>query len=64
MEYTDVIIQLVSNVGFPIATCVACFWYINKQSEQHKKEMDSVTDAINNNTIALTKLMDKIGEVN
>lgn len=62
METVEYIIQIVNNVGFPIAVCVTCFWYINKQAEQHKEEMNKINDALNNNTIALTKLTDKLGE--
>lgn len=61
-EIAELITQIVSNLGFPIAVCVACFWYINKQNERHREEMNNVTEAINNNTIALTKLLDKIGQ--
>lgn len=48
--------QLLSSVGFPIACVVAMFYYWNKEREAHKEEMDKVTEALNNNTIALTKL--------
>lgn len=56
------IANIISNLGFPIAVCVACFWYINKLNEQHTEEMNKVTEAVNNNTIALTQLIDKIGK--
>lgn len=52
---------IISTVGFPIAACIAMFWYINKQSDIHKQEVDKLSDALNNNTIALTKLADAIG---
>lgn len=52
---------IISTVGFPIAACIAMFWYINKQSDIHKQEIDKLSDALNNNTIALTKLTDAIG---
>lgn len=55
------LIQLVSSLGFPIACCGALFWKMVKTDEQHKEEMDKVTEALNNNTIALTKLSDKLG---
>lgn len=51
---------IISTVGFPIAACIAMFWYINKQSDIHKQEIDKLSDALNNNTIALTKLTDAI----
>ena len=55
------ITTIINNVGFPIATFFVCAWYINKQSDVHKEEIKNITDAINNNTIALTKLVDKLG---
>lgn len=56
----NTLIQLVSSLGFPIVCCGALFWKIVKTDEQHKEEMDKVTEALNNNTIALTKLSDKL----
>ena len=57
----NALIQLVSSLGFPIVCCGALFWKMVKTDEQHKEEMDRVTEALNNNTIALTKLSDKLG---
>ena len=54
------ITQFVSTVGFPIAACVAMFWMVNKQNDSHKQEIDKMSEALNNNTIALTKLTDKL----
>ena len=48
--------QLISTVGFPIACVVAMFYMWDKERESHKAEMDKVTEAVNNNTLALTKL--------
>jgi len=55
------IIQIISSVGFPIVACMGCGWYINKQDSRHRNEIDKITDALNNNTIALTRLLDKLG---
>ena len=49
--------QLISSVGFPIAACVALFWQMNRESTQHKEEMDSLKDSLNKNTLAITKLV-------
>ena len=49
--------QLISSVGFPIAACVALFWQMNKESTQHKEEMDALKDSLNKNTLAITKLV-------
>lgn len=65
------IVNIISTVGFPVAGCCAMAWYVkyitDKNREQieamnqkHKEEMNSVTEAINNNTVALTKLCDEL----
>lgn len=58
---TSTIVQIVSSLGFPIACCVAMFWQNNKLNESHKEETTKLNEAINNNTIALNHLIDKIG---
>lgn len=55
----NTIIQLVGSLGFPIVMCGALFWRMVKSDEQHKAEMDKLSEALNNNTIALTKLSEK-----
>lgn len=54
----EAIISAIATLGFPIVMCGALFWKINVQDDQHKEEMDKVTQALNNNTLALTKLID------
>lgn len=56
----NTIIQLVGSLGFPIVMCCALFWRMVKSDEQHKAEMDKLSEALNNNTIALTKLSDNL----
>ena len=56
----NVILQAISTVGFPIVVAEAMFWKMNKQDEVHKEELNKVTEAITNNTIALTQLIDKL----
>lgn len=55
------VVSLIRDLGFPIAVAIALFWKNNKDQEQHRDEMEKVTTAINNNTLALTELKDKIG---
>lgn len=63
------ITTITSTVGFPIGACLAMGYYIkhltdqnsarmDKLNEDHKAEMQSVTDALNNNTLALQHLTD------
>lgn len=54
------LIQVVGSLGFPIAACIAVFWYLMKESENHKTEVGKLSEALQNNTIALTKLCDEL----
>lgn len=61
---TSTIVQIISSLGFPIACCVAMFWQNNKLNESHKEEVSKLNEAINNNTIALNHIIDKLGGEN
>lgn len=52
--------SIITNVGFPIAVCLICFWYINKMQEQHKAETDKLAEALNNNTLVMQKLINNL----
>ena len=62
----NAITTLISNVGVPCACLIATFYLWSKETEAHKEEMAKMTEALNNNTIALTKLTEHItrGETN
>ena len=55
------IIALIANavrdLGFPIAMCAALFWYILQERKLRTEEAEKTADAINNNTLALQKLI-------
>ena len=57
-----IITQLVSTVGFPIAMCALMAYYIKYTQDRHREEINSVREALNNNTIVLQKLVDKLDE--
>lgn len=52
----------ISTVGFPIVCCCALFWQSYQIQKSHKEEMDGVKEALNNNTLAIQHLVDKLGE--
>ena len=65
------IVQIISAVGFPIVAAVGCAYFVKWQYEQnnkqlesmrqeHKEEVEKMTKAIENNTLALTRLIEKI----
>lgn len=51
------IASLVSNVGFPIVMCFAFFYYIQKR-------IDNFSEALNNLTLAITKLLERLDKSN
>jgi len=57
----NAITTLISTLGFPIACCIALFWYMTKQTERHKDETHELKQAIDNNTIIITKLYERLG---
>lgn len=56
------LITAISTVGFPIVMCGALFWKMDKQDKEHKEEMNKSTEAINNNTVVLQKLMQMLSD--
>lgn len=52
----NAITQLIGSVGFPIVMCFYMAYLLKETEEKHKEEMDSVKDALNNNTLILTEL--------
>lgn len=56
--YMDInaIVSLVSNVGFPVAVCIALFFYMEKQNERHQQETDKLNETVQSNTKVLTEL--------
>lgn len=56
----NIITQIISNLGFPIACVVAMFWMLNKERDAHKAETAELSKAIENNTQVMTQVLDKL----
>ena len=67
------ITSLISNVGFPIVCFLACAWYVKYREDKNDEKLDKINnmhneenkrmvEALNNNTLALTKLTDMLGK--
>lgn len=56
----NVISQIISNLGFPIACVIAMFWMLNKERDAHKAETADLSKAIENNTNVMTQIMTKL----
>lgn len=73
MEGYENILNLLSNNVFSIVAYFFVFWYLREQTnanreamqklnEQHKEEMNSVKEALNNNTLTMQKLVDRLDD--
>lgn len=54
------IITLINTAGFPVAMCCVLLYYVNKLIDAHRKEVDELTEAINNNTNVINILLERI----
>lgn len=61
---------VISSVGFPIVACIGLGWYVKYMTDnnskevaemrkEHQEEISKVTEALNNNTLALQRLCDR-----
>lgn len=71
----NVIISMIGSLGFPIVACIFIAIFFSKTQDNyradikemqtlHKQETDKMTEALNNNTIALQRLVDKMEGLN
>lgn len=56
------ITTFIQTLGFPIACVVYLFYAQSKEREAHEIESKAWTEALHNNTLAITKLSDIINE--
>lgn len=67
----NIIMTLVGSLGFPIVACIGLGWYVKYMTDtnrsdmtelrkEHKDEMTKMTEALNNNTLVIQKLIDKL----
>jgi len=67
----NTLITAIGSLGFPIVACLALGWYVKYQTDnnnkqiaemqkEHKDEIGKVTEALQNNTLALQRLCDKL----
>ena len=60
MEHLPIIGEFISSYGFPMVMCLLMFWYMNAEKDAHKEEMNTITQALNNNTAVLEVIRDKL----
>lgn len=68
----NAISDIISTVGFPIVCFLMCGWYVKYREDKNDEKLDKLNmmhddesrqmiAALNNNTLALQKLTDKLG---
>lgn len=53
--------QLVGSLGFPIVCCGALFWYLVKEKDAHKEEIEELRKSVEANTTAINLLCQHLG---
>lgn len=53
------VVNLIQNLGFPIACVVGLGLYVRELTNQHKQEIKELSTAIENNTLIITKLYER-----
>lgn len=56
MEDLNAWVQIISTVGFPICCTAALFYYMEKERQSHKEEVDGLKEVINANTVMLAEI--------
>ena len=54
------IVSLITTLGFPIFCCLIMWKQMLTMQAQHKEELANVTAALNNNTLVIQQLVDKL----
>lgn len=49
------LVNLIGSLGFPIVMCILLWSQMQKNEERHKEELEKITEAIQNNTIAVVE---------
>ena len=62
MEYADIITNVVSTVGFPIAMCLMMFYFLHQEQKMHKEEMAEIKEVIAKNNEILASLKQLIDD--
>lgn len=67
----NTLITMIGSLGFPIVACIAMGWFFARVNDNyrndikelqttHREEVKAMTDAINNNTLVIQKLIDEM----
>lgn len=57
---TSLAVELINTVGFPIAMCIALFWFCNKTLNGQQELLNEFKDTLRDNTEVLRELSQQI----
>ena len=60
MDEIQIIQTMIISIGFPIVACIFLYKQNVNQAEQHKQEIDRLSQVIENNTLSITKMYEKM----
>ena len=61
MEFNlSAIVELINGVGFPIAVCIALFWFNRDTTREQQKLLVELKDIIRDNSEVMKDLIDEI----
>lgn len=61
MEFNlNSIVELINGVGFPIAVCIALFWFNRETIKEQQKLLIEFKDIIRDNSEVMRDLVDEI----
>lgn len=60
----NTIITLVGSLGFPVVACIGMAYFCNRIISDNRSDYKEITQAINNNTLVIQKLADKLEDLN
>ena len=61
MEFNlSAVVELINGVGFPIAVCIALFWFNRETTREQQKLLIELKDIIRDNSEVMKDLIDEI----
>ena len=57
------ILSFIQGIGFPAACVIIMFKQLDEERAAHKEEMRQMTEALNNNTVILTALKQRLDDM-
>lgn len=54
------VISAISSLGFPVVCCLIILYMYWKSDQTHKAEVDKLSEAVQNNTIVMEKILERL----